>query len=300
MDIVNTGSKNPVEEARALAKGDVKLSESDIKNALDNVDFSGGDINRVLPVSQELSGAGFKVPLKNEDGDGYVGTIYVGSEEKPINVLFDTGSDFLAVTSDLCNDPKLGKMEEDVPVFNSTSLTYVHSGKDHRKCKSTAYMSKSSSTAKAIPSADDEKLDYGSAKLQGKLFQDNTCIDQNKTSCTNFQFLALYQAEGLDDTDGILGLAVHPDKKRRNLNYVWQLKNQGIIDKALVSFSVSGPGGDEESYAQFGGINPDQIVGGVDGLTKMKTMAYRPDWTESVKQWALEGQSLAYAGEECQ
>lgn len=33
-----------------------------------------------------------------------------------------------------------------------------------------AYTSKSSSTAKAIPSADDEKLDYGSAKLQGKLY----------------------------------------------------------------------------------------------------------------------------------
>jgi len=42
---------------------------------------------------------------------------------------------------------------------------------------------------------------------------------------------------------------VHPDKKRRNLSYVWQLKNQGIIDKAMVSFSVSGPGSDEESYA---------------------------------------------------
>lgn len=29
-------------------------------------------------------------------------------------------------------------------------------------------------------------------------------------------------------------------------------------------------------------------------------MAYRPDWTESVKQWALEGQSLLYGEEECQ
>lgn len=32
----------------------------------------------------------------------------------------------------------------------------------------------------------------------------------------------------------------------------------------------------------------------------MATNAYRPFWTQSVKQWALEGQSLAYAGEECQ
>ena len=41
---------------------------------------------------------------------------------------------------------------------------------------------------------DDEKLDYGSAKLQGKLYQDRTCIDANKTACTDFNFLALYQA----------------------------------------------------------------------------------------------------------
>jgi len=126
MDIVNVGQKDSknVEEAPAIAKGDVKLSAADLKEALDNVDYSSASMSRVLPVSQELSGAGFKVPLKNEDGAGYVGTIYVGSEEKPVNVLFDTGSDFLAITSDLCLDPKLGKTEEDVPVFNTTSLTY--------------------------------------------------------------------------------------------------------------------------------------------------------------------------------
>lgn len=88
--------------------------------------------------------------MKNEDGSGYTGTIYVGSEEKPVNVLFDTGSDFLAITSDLCSDPKLGKIEEDVPVFNTTTLTYVHSPKDHRKCKSQSYSSKTSTTSKLM------------------------------------------------------------------------------------------------------------------------------------------------------
>jgi len=39
----------------------------------------------------------------------------------------------------------------------------------------------------------------------------------------------------------------------------------------------------------FGGINAAQIVGGVNGLKKMDTIAYRPDWTNSVKQWALDG-----------
>jgi hypothetical protein len=137
---------------------------------MDNVDTMNSPSADMKRVSPELSGSGFRVELRNDEGEGYVGTIYVGSEEKPVNVLFDTGSDFLAITSDLCNDPKLGKIEEDTPVFNTTTLSYVHSGKDNRKCKSEAYGSKSSSTAKMIPSADDEKLDYGSAKLQGKLY----------------------------------------------------------------------------------------------------------------------------------
>lgn len=48
-------------------------------------------------------------------------------------------------------------------------MSYIPSGKDHRKCKSTAYNIKDSETSKAL-GGDDEKLDYGSAKLQGKLF----------------------------------------------------------------------------------------------------------------------------------
>jgi len=61
----------------------------------------------------------------------------------------------------------------------------------------------------------------------------------------------------LDDTDGVLGLAVHPDAKRRNLNYVWNLKNHGLIDRAIVSFSIAGPTMDDQSYATFGGMNPE-------------------------------------------
>jgi hypothetical protein len=50
---------------------------------------------------------------------------------------------------------------------------------------------------------------------------------------------------------------VHPDKEKRNLNYVWNLKNKGIIEKAIVSFSVAGPNIEDQSYAIFGGINEE-------------------------------------------
>jgi hypothetical protein len=65
----------------------------------------------------------------------------MGSDETPVKVLFDTGSDFLAITSDLCLDPKLGKQELAEAVFDVNTLTYKNSGKDLRKCKSTAYLS---------------------------------------------------------------------------------------------------------------------------------------------------------------
>jgi hypothetical protein len=119
---------------------------------------------------------------------------------------------------------------------------------------------------------EDEKLDYGSAKLSGKLVKDRACLDANKTACTDLEFLSLYQAIGLDDIDGVIGLAVHPESDKKNQSYVWMLKNKGLIDNAIVSFSTSGPEIEDQSYAIFGGINPDQIVGGINGLHKMDTM----------------------------
>jgi len=119
---------------------------------------------------------GFRVALSNPDGNGYIGTIYLGSEQKPAKVLFDTGSDYLAVTSSLCNDKSLGQKEIDEPVFDSVNFAYMPSGKDHRKCKSTSYNIAQSTSAKAM-GGDDEKLDYGSAKLSGKLYTDQVCAD---------------------------------------------------------------------------------------------------------------------------
>lgn len=45
---------------------------------------------------------------------------------------------------------------------------------------------------------------------------DKACLDANKTACTNLEFLALYQAVGLDDIDGVMGLAVHPETDKKN------------------------------------------------------------------------------------
>jgi hypothetical protein len=105
-DIISVGGlyQQKLDDDARKEKAAWKKAEQE---AAGNVDENGNPIV-IKPTS---SSSGFRVDLTNEDGAGYVGTIYLGSEETPVKVLFDTGSDFLAVTSDLCLDPKLGKQE---------------------------------------------------------------------------------------------------------------------------------------------------------------------------------------------
>jgi len=112
-------------------------------------------------------------------------------------------------------------------------------------------------------------------------------LKQNK--CALFQFLALYKSQGLGKkSDGILGLSPHKDMGKKKLHYLWSLKDNGIIDHAMVSFSVTSKDMGETPYALFGGYNSSQIVGGAQGL---KTFKNYPNWLGT---WALEGQGMYY------
>ena len=52
--------------------------------------------------------------------------------------------------------------------------------------------------------------------------------------------MSLYKSQGLGhDSDGILGLSPHKDMKKKKLHYLWSLKDNGIIDRAMVSFSIA-------------------------------------------------------------
>jgi len=60
----------------------------------------------MIDVKDELS---LKVPLESINDALFVGTIYLGSlESQPAKVVFDTGSEYLAVTSALCDDRTAG------------------------------------------------------------------------------------------------------------------------------------------------------------------------------------------------
>ena len=51
-----------------------------------------------------------RVNLESEDDALYVGTIYMGAPQgQAARVVFDTGSEYLAVTGALCNNQSAGK-----------------------------------------------------------------------------------------------------------------------------------------------------------------------------------------------
>jgi hypothetical protein len=168
-------------------------------------------------------------------------------------VVFDTGSEYLAITSVLCDDTTSGNFK--FKKYDPLSGGFVQRDDQHKRCKTMAYDMHKSDSNKILSKAS-SKLTYGSAKLQGFIWNDYACLQQmNKpgstslvelkmelknNKCAFFQFLSLYKAEGLGhDSDGILGLSPHKDMSKKKLHYLWSLKDNGIIDRAMVSFSIT-------------------------------------------------------------
>lgn len=120
------------------------------------------------------------------------------------------------------------------------------------------------------------QLKYGSADLGGFLYQDKLCLDPLGNRCAgDFQFIALSEASGLgQDFDGILGLSNHMSENKKTANFVQSLKKSGVIDKAVVTFSVNS----NQSYVLFGDYNASLVVGGDKGLHDYPTYAYLPEY----------------------
>jgi hypothetical protein len=163
------------------------------------------------------------------------------------------------------------------------------------KCDTQAYAIKQECEVKDTKS-DFLQLKYGSADLGGFLYQDKLCIDPLGNKCADhFQFIALSKAKGLGaDFDGILGLSNHMSADKKSANFVQTLKQSGVIDKAVVTFSVNSNG----SYALFGDYNSSLVVDGEKGLHSLKTYAYLPEYVGAQNNWALEGQSMFYGEKE--
>jgi len=78
-------------------------------------------------------------------------------------VVFDTGSEYLAVTSALCDDKTAGNYK--FKVYDLAHNDFIQKDEQNR-CSSMAYDMHKSDSNKILSKAS-SKLTYGSAKLQG-------------------------------------------------------------------------------------------------------------------------------------
>merc|ERR1712216_101840 len=117
-----------------------------------------------------------QVPLTSRNDAVYMGTIFMGSPaSQPAHVVFDTGSEYLAVTSALCDDKTSGNFK--FKKFDPLSGSFVQRDQLNERCKSQAYDMHKSQSNKILSKAS-SKLTYGSAKLQGFIWQDYACLQQ--------------------------------------------------------------------------------------------------------------------------
>jgi hypothetical protein len=110
--------------------------------------------------------------------DGVItGEFYIGSNFNPLTLVFDTGSEYLATTSNYCYDTKIGKPQQK-ELADFFQLTYF---KNHERCHSTGYDARASPGGKLMKLAQQE-LTYGTASFKGFLIQDQVCLSTHSTS----------------------------------------------------------------------------------------------------------------------
>ena len=103
-----------------------------------------------------------QVPLENRGDAVYVGTIYLGTpNSNPVRVVFDSGSEYLAVTSSLCDDKLAGNYK--FKVYDAAHNDFISKEVPDR-CVTKAYDMHNSTTSKIL-SRSSSKLSYGSANL---------------------------------------------------------------------------------------------------------------------------------------
>ena len=117
--------------------------------------------------------------LINTNNLMYAGTVYIGSNKQPLDVIFDTGSDWLVVEDTSCTT-----------------------------CVSTIF-NKTKSTTFEVNSTTTRVLNYGSASFQGHTGNDTVGLDSSQnTAAPDFMFYLITKQTGISSNiDGIMGMA---------------------------------------------------------------------------------------------
>lgn len=153
----------------------------------------------------------------------YLGNMYFGSipSQQKATVVYDTGSNWLTVTSDLCEN-----------------------------CTSQKYTTSEQLKHNATTNGQEIEQKYGSADLTGIHYIDSICLDKkprdskDTTGCIHeFDFMAITKAVGLNaGIDGILGLGPNFNN---GPSYLMALYEEEVVDEAIVSFSLGYTNGDK-------------------------------------------------------
>lgn len=74
-----------------------------------------------------------QVPLVSKNDAVYVGTLYMGTPiSQPANVVFDTGSEYLAISSVLCDDKKAGNFT--FKKYDPIQGGFAEQDQKHKRC----------------------------------------------------------------------------------------------------------------------------------------------------------------------
>jgi hypothetical protein len=165
----------------------------------------------------------------------YFGPIYVGTPPQKLEVIYDTGSDWLVIEA-----------------------------KDCTSCLNHTYDS-SASTTHLRKSLEIQQHLYGTAVLHGFDAYDAVSLDPNGTAeVPFFEFFEIYAQVGIGEPiDGILGLSRKMDVQdvyKSGPNFVTELHNQTKIEKTTFSFYIDNTNGD--SFVDFGYYDEAVMKGG--------------------------------------
>lgn len=156
--------------------------------------------------------------LRNPDGTMWVGPMIMGGV-KELEVVYDTGSDWLVIESATCSNCEGDKYDPATSSGNAEKKSYTLSERN-----------------------------YGSASLEGYEFYDKVCISLN-TCIDDFEFFLIESQRGISEPiDGILGLSrnnafhIAPDQGNRSGPlYIENLYKAGKINANKFSFYFNQP-----------------------------------------------------------
>ena len=205
-------------------------SKQDFEDAVDEYIESK---QRASNRHHKLGASSIPTLMTSDTTNMWTGSVYMGSWQ-PMDVVFDTGSDWLMIESSDCVNCE-GTGNTTGQVYNTTK-------------------------GEMVPGVENESMSqrfYGAAVMLGHEFEDSVCL--LLTECVNsFKYFAIYQQEGLvEPVDGVMGMARNNQFMNSDSDadhsvgplFVEALYNDGVIDEYSFSFFMDGAA---TSYVDFG------------------------------------------------